>query len=96
MFCMPGLKRFARLELNIIIFAAIVTENRTRTIQQLAGRFQAAEEQMPIIPHCLVGTVSKICEEIQKRREQYGISYLSVFEESAEIFAPVVARLTGE
>lgn len=89
-------ERFATLELNIIIFAAIVTEDRTRAIQQLAGSFQVTEEQVPTIPYCLVGTVYQICEEIQERREQYGISYISVFEESAEMFAPVVARLTGK
>jgi probable F420-dependent oxidoreductase len=88
-------ERFDVLELNIIIFAVIVTEDRSQAIQQLAGGFKATEEQVPAIPHCLIGTVSQMSEDLQERREKYGISYISVFEESAELLAPVVARLTG-
>jgi hypothetical protein len=42
-----------------------------------------------------VGTVSEIAETIQERRERYRISYLSIFEQDAEAFAPVVAKLAG-
>jgi probable F420-dependent oxidoreductase len=89
-------ERFDALELNMIIFAAIVTEERSRAIQQLARRFQATEEQVPTIPHCLIGTMHQIREDLQERRAKYGISYISVFEESAEVLAPVVADLTGK
>jgi len=51
---------------------------------------------MPTIPHCLIGTLDQISDDLQERREKYGISYISVFEESAEVLAPVVARLTGK
>lgn len=87
-------ERFDRLELNIIIFAVVVTEDRSQAFEQLAGRFQTTEEQMPLIPHCLIGTLDQISDVLQERREKYGISYISVFEESAEVFAPVVANLT--
>jgi len=39
--------------------------------------------------------VDQICEELIGRRERYGISYFSVFEQSLEALAPVVARLAG-
>ena len=32
----------------------------------------------------------------KERRERYGISYISVFEDNVEAFAPVVARLAGK
>ena len=50
-------------------------------------------------PHCLIGSVDYICEELQRRREAYGISYIAVLDDGennmAETFAPVVARLAG-
>jgi hypothetical protein len=48
------------------------------------------------IPYVLIGTVDQICEDILARRQRYGISYLSIFEQSMEAFAPVVARLSGQ
>lgn len=89
-------ERFEALELNMIIFATIVTEDRSHAIQQVAERFQATEKQMLTLPHCLIGTVHQIREDLQERRAKYGISYISVFEESAEVFAPVVADLMGK
>lgn len=89
-------ERFDRLELNIIIFDVVVTKDRSQAFQQLAGRFQTTEEQMPTLPHCLIGTLDQISDVLQERREKYGISYISVFEESAEALAPVVARLAGK
>jgi len=89
-------ERFDELELNIIIFAAIVTDNRSQAFQQIAERFKATAEQMPAIPHCLIGTPSQICEDLQERREKYGISYISVFEDSIDALAPVVASLAGK
>ncbi|HEX6556073.1 MAG TPA: LLM class F420-dependent oxidoreductase [Ktedonobacteraceae bacterium] len=89
-------ERFNALELNIIIYAVVVTGNRSEAAQQLAGRFKASEEQMFTTPHCLIGTPDQMSEDILERRERYGISYISVFEDSIEAFAPVVARLVGK
>jgi hypothetical protein len=47
-------------------------------------------------PYLLIGTVDQICEDLLARRERYGISYISVFEQSMEVLAPVVARLVGQ
>ena len=50
-------------------------------------------------PHCLIGSVDFICEELERRREAYGISCVTVLDDGAnnmvEAFAPVVARLAG-
>jgi hypothetical protein len=35
-------------------------------------------------------------EEVLDRRERYGFSYIQVPEQYMEVFAPVVARLTGK
>ena len=88
-------ERFNQLELNMIMYAIVVTGDRRHTAQQLAGRFKTTVEQVLTIPHCLIGTLDQISEDVQRRREQYGISYLAVFDEHSEAFAPVVARLAG-
>jgi hypothetical protein len=35
------------------------------------------------------------CDELERRRERYGISYVTVGDTAADAFAPVVARLAG-
>jgi len=40
-------------------------------------------------------TVDEIVEDLQRRRDRYGISYVIVPGEVAEAFAPVVGRLAG-
>ena len=51
-------------------------------------------------PHCLIGSIDFICDELQRRREEYGISYVAVIDDGennmVEAFAPVVARLSGK
>ena len=46
-----------------------------------------------------IGSVDAICDELQRRRELYGISYVAVLDDGennmVEAFAPVVARLAG-
>jgi len=46
-------------------------------------------------PYVLIGTVDEIIENIQARRERWGISYYAIFEPYVDAFAPVVARLAG-
>jgi hypothetical protein len=46
-------------------------------------------------PYVLIGTVDQVIEDLQVRRERWGISYYVLFEPYANAFAPVVARLAG-
>jgi hypothetical protein len=56
---------------------------------------QLSPEEVLESPYVLIGTVDEIVEDIQARRERWGISYYSVFEPYVDAFAPVVARLAG-
>ena len=89
--------RFDSLEINALIQAVAVTvaDQRTAAADQLAARFKVARDVVLETPYVLVGTVEEICETLRRRRERYGISYLTVFERDMEAFAPVVARLAG-
>ena len=53
-------------------------------------------DQMREHPHALFGSVDTVCEELERRRELHGISYVTVGENAMDAFAPVVARLAGK
>ena len=88
-------ERFDSLELNALIQAVAVTDQRSAAVDQLAARFKTSRDVVLETPYLLVGTVEEICETLRERRERYGISYLTVFERDMEAFAPVVAQLAG-
>ena len=88
-------ERFNQLELNMIMYEVVITEDRHHIAQQLAGRFKTTDQQVLTLPHCLIGTLDQISEDLQTLREQLGISYIAVFDEHSETFAPVIARLAG-
>jgi hypothetical protein len=46
-------------------------------------------------PHLLIDTIDEMSDTVRRRRERFGISYVTVFEGALEAFAPVVAALAG-
>ena len=42
-----------------------------------------------------MGSLDEIAEKLISRREQYGISYITVGRNSLDEFAPVVAKMAG-
>jgi probable F420-dependent oxidoreductase len=89
-------ERFQDLELNLFIVDMALTDRRGDGVDQLAHRFSLSREQVMQTPHLLVGTVDQIGEQLQEAREEYGISYLVVFDEHMEQFAPIVAHLANQ
>ena len=87
--------RFDALEIHALIQAVAISDRRTAAADQLAARFKVARDVVLETAYVLLGTVEEICETLRRRRERYGISYLTVFERDMEAFAPVVARLAG-
>ena len=87
--------RFAQLELNAMVYAVNVTDDRRSAVAQAAGRFGLSEEEVQASPHALIGTADQIADDLRQRREDFGITYISVPEYFADAFAPVVALLAG-
>jgi len=87
--------RFESLEINALIQAVVVADQRMTAADQLASRFKVAREVVLETVYVAVGTIEEICETLRQRRERHGISYLTVFERDMEAFAPVVERLAG-
>lgn len=87
--------RFDALELNTLVLAVEVTEQRERAAEHLAATCGTTAEQVLESIHFLVGTVEQMVEAVQMWRERFGISYICVIEEYRDALAPVVARLAG-
>jgi hypothetical protein len=87
--------RFGTLELNMLSFATMVTDDRRAAAEQVAQQFQAPVDLVLETPFVLLGTADAIAAQLQASRARYGISYVAIFEDSLEAFAPVVARLAG-
>jgi hypothetical protein len=92
--------RFSELELGVLVAQVLTTEDREQAAQfiatTLAAGLNVSNDLILQAPYLLIGTVDQICEDLLARRERYGISYISVFEQSLEVLAPVVARLAGQ
>ena len=88
--------RYEGLELNVLVQAVVVTDNRRHATAELATRWpQLSPADLLESPCVLVGTVDQLVEDLQARRARWDLSYYVVFEPYMEALAPVVARLSG-
>jgi probable F420-dependent oxidoreductase len=88
-------ERFSAIEMSVTVFVANVTDDRISVAEAMAVGLQSEPGEILQTPHFLIGTVEQIIEDLQARRERYGISYVIVPDEAAQSLAPVVERLTG-
>ena len=89
--------RFANLELSIV-GSVIIAENRREAAERLVharGWEGLSADKVFEMPSIFIGSVGQIVNEMQGRRERYGISYYVVPDSSLEMVAPIVARLAG-
>ncbi|MBH80428.1 MAG: F420-dependent oxidoreductase [Gammaproteobacteria bacterium] len=89
-------ERFDDIELEIGIYFHAVTDNQRQTAEEMGRAMGMDTETFLAFPHALVGSVDYMCEELERRRELYGFSYISVLDRGVDGFAPVVARLAGK
>lgn len=88
--------RFDDLELNAWVAAASFTDDPVGFAEQIAPLF-GAEDGAALLssPMTLVGNVDSLTEELNRRRDRWGYSYVVVPGDEARAFAPLVAALTG-
>lgn len=91
--------RFDAIELEIGAYNTIITDHQQPTAAAIGEALGMSADDILAHPHCLIGSVDYICEELIRRRESYGISYIAVLDDGennmVENFAPVVERLSG-
>ncbi len=80
------------VELNVLVQAVQVTEDRTAAAAALAEQVEdLTVEDALATPFLALGTHDEIAEHVRSADERWGISYFVVRE--AEAFAPVIDRL---
>jgi probable F420-dependent oxidoreductase len=87
--------RFDDIELQTRIHLAIVTDDRQAMFDLFAEGFGLTPEQARHSPHALCGTVEQIVDDLEERRERFGISTIGLSASSLDDMAPVIARLAG-
>jgi probable F420-dependent oxidoreductase len=88
--------RYDDIEITMLIFACVVTDDRTSVIESMAPLFGVPPEIVGDHPHAWVGTADQICDDLVARRERWDASYLVVQGPDAmDVAAPIVARLAG-
>ncbi len=88
--------RFEDLEIEIGGYFTAVTDARDATLAAMAKGFGMDTETFDAYPHAFVGSVDRICELLEERRERYGINYVTVSGKLLDDFAPVVEKMTGK
>jgi len=87
--------RLDSIELSVTVFLCNVTDDREEVAGMIGGGFGSEANDVLEMPHFLIGNEDQIVEDLQRRRERYGISYVIVPGEVADALAPVVERLLG-
>lgn len=87
--------RFDDLELNCLTFMTIVTDDRQGMAERLAPAFGLEPDEVADIPHAFVGSVEEICDDLERRRDRWGLSYFVIQVDGLDAFAPVVAKMAG-
>lgn len=88
--------RFDDLELTIMVSDVVVTDDRQAAAADLAANMNVSVEDVLGSPQILIGTVEEMVEDLQRRREEFGLSYFVVVEGFMEKMEPIVARLAGK
>jgi probable F420-dependent oxidoreductase len=87
--------RFDTVELHMQVFLFQLTDDRTAVATGIAQFMDTSVEAVLETPIVLLGTQQEIVDQLQRQRDAYGVSYLTVGADSMRAFAPVVARLAG-
>ncbi len=88
-------ERFDDLEIEIGGYFTVVTDDRAATLANMAPMLGLEADELGRHPHALIGSVDAICEQLEQRRAEFGINYVTVGSAVATSFAPVVERLAG-
>jgi probable F420-dependent oxidoreductase len=87
--------RFDDLELQAVLYPVAVGVNAEDNAARLGPLLGLEPDEVLASPHVLLGTVDRICERLEERRERWGISYWVIPAAALDDFAPIVERMAG-
>jgi len=82
--------RFPELAMNVFVVGDEVPDRLRRHVRTDAATLIAHDSLT-----MLRGGPDDIADELQRRRDAFGVSYITIHATFAELFAPVVERLRG-
>ena len=85
--------RFDSLTLQTRIHLAMITDDREAVAREMAPLLGISAEEALDSPHSLVGSVEQIVDEVQRWRDRWGFTYVSIDAEQLEDFAPVLEAI---
>lgn len=88
-------ERAERVELNVFVFDAAVTDRARSLMAAVSGYLRRAANGLVRSPFVLYGSRASLRELLLERRERLGLSYISVPGNAMREFAPIVAELRG-
>ena len=88
--------RLSQIELSLPVFFGAITDDRKGKAERIARDLGLEPSEVLSLPHALVGSLDGIVEDLLRRREEYGFSYVIFGRELYWEMAPIVARLTGK
>ena len=83
------------IELNVRSFLVKVTNERNTAADQIASMLGFTRADVLETPFALLGTPDQIVDDLRRRRERWGFSYVIIGQEDLDSFAPVIAALAG-
>ncbi|MGE3076984.1 MAG: TIGR03621 family F420-dependent LLM class oxidoreductase [Dehalococcoidia bacterium] len=87
-------ERFEELELNVLV-QGVDTQTGAATAEEWAKEVGFETREIVESPFVLFGSEAEIIDKLLRQRDEFGVSYITVFGPAMETIAPVVARLRG-
>jgi probable F420-dependent oxidoreductase len=87
--------RWDDIEIQMRFFVCKITDDRMKMAEALAPAFGVSPDEALEAGSALVGSESEVIEQLHRRREEWGLSYVVVGDENVDEFAGVVAKLSG-
>jgi probable F420-dependent oxidoreductase len=82
------------VELQALVQRVIITDDPRHAAERAREHMpELSIEDVLATPFLWIGTVESICEDVLDARKRWGFSYLTVFHDSLDPAAPIVARL---
>jgi probable F420-dependent oxidoreductase len=87
--------RIDDIEIQMRFFITSVRPDRDKLAEAMGPAMGVTPEEALESGAACVGTVDEIIEQLQRRREEWGLSYVVVGDDNVDEFAPIVAKLAG-
>jgi probable F420-dependent oxidoreductase len=87
--------RFDEIELQIRYFLCVITDDPQGLADAVASSVGLGPEEVLKAGVSLIGPIEAMIDELQRRREAWGVSNIVIGSDMLDAFAPVVAKLAG-